>query len=414
MRPLTAFLDAIGRRFRVAGWNLRGRKFYICHLAHENDRIAAETHAEYLKWAGVDVRTLEFGLAGQRPELQACLNEETIAVLGYNSQLDNSWIGDENFITAAEKRNIPVIQWILDHPSVRWPQFTTNPNAANVRYLFVSHYCEQYFRRYALPAARTAVANASFNRRSWVEDTSLQSFLARDFHCLIPLNLRRRGRTRELLETKVQHLDAEIAEAVREATERARFDLDNPLVLHLEQALARRHLELANADMHVCAGIVADMTQIWRRNRIFEVAARFPVLIQTNLAPPELLPNSAAIFRTDREWTNIDATIARSGSCRAILSVSMENDALHDRTGNALNGGCVAIVEDNVAHRRLFRPGENALFFRYDDDSLERSLELVCNTPRRAHDIAQGGVRLRNKTALRFMECHNLIELAHD
>lgn len=412
MRPLATFLDATIRRLRIAGWNLRGRKFYICHLAHENDRASTQILVEYFKWVGVNVAVIEFNPTGQRPELQPCLNDDTIAVIGYNSQLDHSRIGGENFIAMAGNKNIPVIQWICDHPSFRWPQFDSNLDATNVRYVFVSHYCEQYFHRYAVPDARTAVVSCTINPLSRVDDMSRESFLARDITCLIPLKLKRLGGTAEVLEARIRDLEPPLADAVREAIARARFDLDKPLVLHLEHALARRQIELPNKTMHVCTNIVEDMTHTWRRRRIFEVAARFPVLIQTDHAPPELEADAVATFKTTPDWINPKATLARMKSCRAVLSVSLTNDALHDRTGNAVNAGCVAVVEDNVVHRRVFKPGENALLFRYDDDSLERCLELVCNQPETAYQIARRGFRLRDDPAFRFNGCHNLLALA--
>ena len=361
---------------------------------------------------GVDVGVIEFNPTGQRPELLPSLGDHTIAVVGYNSQLDHSWIGDEKFIVMAESRAIPVIQCILDHPSLRWPEFDTNLGAPNVRYVFLSHYCEQYFRRYGDPNAHMGVVNCLINPLSRVDDVSREAFLARDVACLIALNLRRLGGTTDELETKLRELEPRLADAVREAIERARFDLDNPLVLHLEGSLARRRIELPNKVMHVCAGIVEDMTHIWRRRRIFEVAARFPVLIQTDLPPPELVASAAATFRTTPEWTNPKATLARMKSCRAVLSVSLTNDALHDRTGNAVNAGCVAVVEDNVAHRRVFKSDENALLFRYDDDSLERCLDLVCHQPERAYDIARRGTPLRDDPTFRFNGCDELLKLA--
>lgn len=406
------FASDLIHRPRIAAWKLRGRKFYICHLAHENDRVACGHLSAYFNWAGVDFDVIELNLTGQRPELLPALGDKTIAVIGYNSQLDHSWIGDETFIAMAARRNIPVIQWILDHPSLRWPEFDLNLDAPNVRYLFVSPYCEQYFLRYAAPQARTAAANCPISPLSRADDVSRKSFLKRDIACLIPLNLRRLGGTADELETRIRDLEPRLGGVVREAIERSRLDLHNPLVLHLERALADRQLQLSPKSMHVCAGIVEDMTHIWRRRRIFEVAARFPVLIQTDLPPPELAAGAAAVFKTTPEWTNPKATMARMRSCRAVLSVSLTNDMLHDRAADAVNAGCVAVIEDNVIHRRLFKSGKNALFFRYDDDSLEECLDLVCNQPGRAYDIARRGVKLRDDPAFRFIDCDKLLKLA--
>ena len=95
-------------------------------------------------------------------------------------------------------------------------------------------------------------------------------------------------------------------------------------------------------------------------------------------------------------------TLARIPMCRSVLSVSPVNDLIHDRTMNALNGGCVAILEDNLTGKSIFKHGKNALLFRYDDESLEECLDIVCNQPDRAYGIARAGMRLREDPRLRF------------
>lgn len=409
---MVKLLDSIVRRFKVQAWRRQGRRFYVCHVAHENDRAATTIISEYFKQAGIDFRVIEFGPNGNRPELKECLDDRTIAILGYNQQLDNSWINEENFITATIKKNIPVIQLILDHPSSRWPAFVNNPTAFNVRYTLVSDYCRRYFHRYCLPTARTAVISAPFFPGGRVHTLTREAFLGRNIPCLIPLNLRRIGGTQEEVEAQIGKLDREIQEAVREAIESARFDLENPREVHLEESLKRRGRKIPNALMHTCSRIVEDMTHIWRRRRVFEIAAQFPVLIQTDLPPPELLPNAVASFRSTPEWTNHEATLARIKSCRSVLSVSLANDALHDRTASAINAGCAPIVEDNVIHRHVFEPGENALFFRYDDDSLRRCLETVCNDPEHAYAIARAAMPLRDKASIRYVGFHNILDFA--
>jgi hypothetical protein len=301
---------------------------------------------------------------------------------------------------------------MLDHPSARWPEFVHNPNAPNVHYLFVSEYCETYFRRYGLSAAQTGVVSAGFNPLSRIDEVSRTEFLRRQILCLIPLNLRRLGGTQVELETQIKTLNSDLQEAIQEAIERARFDLGSPREIHLENALGRRGIKIPDSTMHVCARLVEDMTHIWRRRRVFEVASRFPVLIQTDHPPPELVANAVAAFRTTPEWTNSKATLERMKDCRAVLSVSLVNDAWHDRTGSAINAGCVPIVEDNVIHRRRLRPDKSALFFRYDDESLERCLDMVCNDPDRAYDIAQAAMPLRDDRRIRYAGCESFIDLA--
>jgi hypothetical protein len=105
-------------------------------------------------------------------------------------------------------------------------------------------------------------------------------------------------------------------------------------------------------------------------------------------------------------------TLARMPSCRSVLSVSPMNDMIHDRTMNALNGGSVAILEDNIAARSVFKHGKNALLFRYDDDSIEECLDIVCNRPELAYEIARAGMALRDHPRLRFGQFHNILDLA--
>src|SRR6266480_5496559 len=105
---------------------------YICHSGHEHDRTYTENLVGYLVNQNVRCTTVEFNLSGFRPELEVCLSNEATAVLGYNSQLDHSWVSSGSFMSAAESRKVLVIQWILDHPSSRWLEFN-NSTASNSR-----------------------------------------------------------------------------------------------------------------------------------------------------------------------------------------------------------------------------------------------------------------------------------------
>jgi hypothetical protein len=105
-------------------------------------------------------------------------------------------------------------------------------------------------------------------------------------------------------------------------------------------------------------------------------------------------------------------TLARMSLCRAVLSVSPMSGLIHDRTMNALNAGCVAIAEDNLGSKGILQHKENALLFRYDDDSLDECLDIMCNQPERCCKIAEAGCRLRDDPRIRFGQFHNIIRLA--
>ena len=57
-------------------------------------------------------------------------------------------------------------------------------------------------------------------------------------------------------------------------------------------------------------------------------------------------------------------------------------------------------------------PDDRVLLFRYDDDSLAECLDLVCNRPERAYEIAQAGFALRDDPAVRFGGFENILALA--
>ena len=108
----------------------------------------------------------------------------------------------------------------------------------------------------------------------------------------------------------------------------------------------------------------------------------------------------------------MQTTLARLKSARAVISASRVNDELHNRVHNGLNAGCVNIIENNVMNRSVLTAGETALFFSYRDDMLREHLDLVCSNPRRAYELAQAGLALRDQALFRFSEFHNILELA--
>ena len=105
-------------------------------------------------------------------------------------------------------------------------------------------------------------------------------------------------------------------------------------------------------------------------------------------------------------------TLARMPQCRSVLSVSPMSGMIYDRTMNAINAGCVAIAEDNIAVKGLLQHKVNALLFRYEDDSLDECLDIACHQRERAYEIAQAGMQLRDHPRIRFGEFHNVLDLA--
>src|SRR5215208_1196629 len=124
---------------KPAGHNaLAGKRFYVTRIEHPSEIVYAQNVLEYLTLTGVPATEIVMNSDGaHRPELEQSLRADTLGVLGTNWHLDHSCCGNQVFLEAAAAAGVPVIQWILDHPSARWPQFATT-NAHNSRFLFLS------------------------------------------------------------------------------------------------------------------------------------------------------------------------------------------------------------------------------------------------------------------------------------
>jgi hypothetical protein len=207
-----------------------------------------------------------------------------------------------------------------------------------------------------------------------------------------------------------QKLDRKLAQAVDIACEQTYYDLDDPLERHLQDALTDADLILDNSLFNDAFQIVEDVVQIRRRQRIFEIARAFSVLIQSDKSAAPFASGGKARFETN---VSMQTTLARLKSARAVLSASRVNDEIHNRIQNGLNAGSVNIIENNAVNRSVLTDGKNALFFNYrDDDVLRERLDLVCSHPRRAYELAQASLTLRDETPFRFGGFHNILELA--
>jgi hypothetical protein len=383
-------------------------KIYIYHADHENDRTFTENVVEYLVSQNVLWRSIPLNPGSYRPELELCLDDRATAVLGYNFQLDNSWLDSGSFMEAAERHGVPVIQWILDHPSSRWSDFQ-NSNAANSRFLLNSEHARQYFETYCLSGALTAVTGGvGPNRRSRIGTLTRQTFMERAPACMIPLNLHR---VRSIAENEqaLAALERPLADAVRGAIASAQYDLTGALHEDLHAALTAGNQAVVPQTFNALCQIVEQSVQTIRRLKIFAAAQKYPVLIQSDQSAAAFVEDPTAIFAAN---IGMQFTLAAMPLCGAVLSVNTFNDMIHDRTMNALNAGCVAITEDNLAAKGLFTHKANALLFRYDDDSLDECLDIVCNQPERAYEIAQAGLELRDDPRIRFGQFHNILALA--
>jgi hypothetical protein len=383
-------------------------KVYIYIVGYEHDYTYVENIVQYLESQGVRCCSITLRADGLRPELQLCIDDRADAVLSFNSTLDHSWLESGRFLTAAEQGGIPVLQWILDHPSSRWHEFQAS-TVTNSRFLLNTEQERQYFQTYCLPGASTAtMGGIGPNQRSRIWQLTREAFMQRRFNCMIPLSLHR-VRSMAENEAALNALEPALFDAARQAIVSTRFDLTGSLHQHLVAAFAACNKTVPAATFNAVCHIVEQSVQTLRRLRIFSAARKFRVLVQSDDSARPYFQAADSILETN---VAMQFTLARMPSCRSVLSVSPMNDMIHDRTMNALNGGCVAILEDNAAAKGVFTHGKNALLFRYDDDSIEECLEIVCNQPERAYEIARAGMMLRDHPRLRFGEFHNILDLA--
>jgi Glycosyl transferases group 1 len=388
--------------------HLNPPKVYIYHADHEHDRTYTENVVEYLVSQGVLWRSITLTARGSRPELQLALDDHATLVLGYNSQLDHSWLQSGSFMQAAEERGVTVVQWILDHPSSRWSEFSVS-TPANSRFLFNSEHERQYFETYCLPGALTAITGGvGPNQRSRIGALTRQAFMRRPFPCMVPLSLHRVHSIEEN-DAAIKALERPLADVVRDATLAARSDLSTPLHSHLTAALEAHNQSVSLQTFNSLCRNIEQSVQTFRRLKIFATAQKYPVLIQSDRSAAAFIQNSTALLATN---VSMQLTLARMPLCRAVLSVCPATGIIHDRTMNALNAGCVAIAEDSPASRELLQHKQNALLFRYDDDSLDECLNIVCRQPERAYEIAQAGMQLRDDLRVRFGQFHNILDLA--
>jgi hypothetical protein len=322
--------------------------------------------------------------------------------------LDNSWLTSGSFIAQAARRGVPVTQWLLDHPARRWHQFQA-VGFSNCRYVFNAPSAERYFRKFCKSTVNTAaVAGVGPNYRSRTPPSSGDAFARRPIACLIPINMwHNEALTRA--RDELAQCGSKLAAVVDDVVAAARHDLDRPLEVHLAAALTAHGRVIAKETFHSCMHVAAAAVQEFRRRHIFAVARDYPTLIQSDSLGIATASGGCADTRQD---VGMRETLLRMRSARAVVSVSPLPDEIHDRTLNGLNAGCVNIVEDNAIHRAVFSHGEDALLFRYHDDSLRQCLDLVCNDPGRAYRIACAGLAKRDRAPFRFGNFGALIDLA--
>jgi hypothetical protein len=388
----------------------RPPRIILCHFDHENDAIYRENIFEFLTARGIDHEFRQLEIPYTQDELVAYREDpRSASLLGFNSQLDHSWLGDEPLIQAAGRHHIPVTQWILDHPSGRWPEFNCS-NPATSRFLFNSRYSQSYFEKFCCAGAVTSVAGSvGPSRRSRSSEEGVEAFSRRPIGCLIALGLVRRGVSAEEIEANIEALDPPLARMLRQAISRVRFELDQPLEGYLIAGLDENRQVADKTTFNMCFRLLNDSVQHFRRSFILRIASRFRVHIQSDAAALPLIEVGPASFR---QGVSTRETLDSMSLCRAVLSVSPVNDSIHDRTCNALNAGCLPILEDNRAHRGWFTHGRNALLFRYNDDSLAECLNIASGDPAHIYPIAENARKMRDQEPFRFGFFPNIVALS--
>jgi hypothetical protein len=386
-------------------------EIYICHQGHEYDRIFTENVEAYFTSSSVRCHVVELNENVFETNLRRCLKNPDAVIVGYNSQLDHSYVDGKSLVIEAVKKKIPVIQWILDHPATRWPEFNRSA-AGHSAFLLNTEYEKRYFLRFCAPGANARViGGVGPSKRSRIALVAKEAFLARPGNCLVALGFKRIGKSIEETLAEIGALEINISKTINRSVNAAKYDLENPLEMHLLESLSKYSIVLDNDKFNYCFRLMEDCVQALRRAIIFETARRYAVCVQSDDTAAPYAQGGVASFSSD---VNMRSTLFKMQDYRSILSVSPINDLIHDRTMNAINAGCVPIVEDNIAHRRVFEHGKNALLFRYGDDSLDECLNIACNKPEIAWSIAQEAFARRDDPDVCNVKFRNIIEVARD
>src|SRR5690242_550433 len=270
-------------------------KIYIYHWDYEHDRTYTENVVRYLESHGVLWRSIPLKSHADRAELELCLEDRPAAVLGYNSQLDHSWLSSASFVELAAGRGIRVLQWILDHPATRWREFHVS-TAANSRFLLNTRHQEDYFATYCLPGAVTAtMGGVGPSSRAHIASLRQHDFMQRPVTCLIAVSLARLWSVAEN-EERICALDPPLAEAARDAIARARDDLAAPLQAHVAAALAAAGQSIPLSLFNEISALSEHGVQAYRRLKLFAVARRYPVLVQSDETAAAFVNGASATF----------------------------------------------------------------------------------------------------------------------
>lgn len=390
---------------------IRRQKIIVCHEGHDNDAGYTENISEFLAARDIDHEFRHLGTPFTLDELARYqADDRSVALLGFNAQIDHAWIEKEPVVLAAARYGVTVVQWMLDHPASRWPEFEQSGPATS-RFLFHSPYSQAYFEKFCCAGAMTASAGSvgpNWRSRSVVD--GFAAFSQRPIACLIALTMARLGVSAAETEARIEALGPALAATLRQSIAQARFELDQPLEIHLTTALAESGLVLDGATFNRCFRLLNDSVQHFRRARIIKTASQLGVVIQSDATVRTMIGAGPSSFRQD---VGTPETQASMRLCRTVVSVSPVNDSIHDRTCNALNAGCLPILEDNRAHRGLFTHGENALLFRYDDDSIATCLERACRgSPADIFAMAERAKAMRDDGRFRFGLFSNIVSLA--
>src|SRR5262249_41597018 len=176
----------------------------------------------------------------------------------------------EPFLPLARRSGVSVVQWLLDHPSCRWPSFNAS-TIDNSLYLFHSGYSEHYFRRYCLPKSITSWAfGVGRNKRARVADFSLSRFLDRGILCLIPANVNRVGGGSAEITNRMDALGTGLSNVLSEAFTLAKHDLIHPVEEHLLSVLADHNKQISVECLHECVQILEESVQVYRRQFVFD------------------------------------------------------------------------------------------------------------------------------------------------
>ena len=242
------------------------------------------------------------------------------------------------------------------------------------------------------PAGREAVVNHGSLPPMPAETPDFEQFMGRNNAILAPLNLNFGTVTLDVAWEQIKSLPAARRDVATALAEAALTDVTTPL--HELAASASKGLSPEDAVAAVSDQLlVLTFVKLWSRNQMIRALIDLPILVSSSYVPGDLQ------FKYPKKFTLLTMadTLPLYREYRFTLNAHpLLTGLVHDRLlmANALNSA--VITDANVAVKRWFQDGVDAIFFDYDKIAeMPQRVQAYLDDPARAYELTVQAAALR-------------------